>query len=282
MARFKGWIGSVLLVALGISQGFADDPAARKYSIAVDSELNMTVARTKQVVKVKATASFDYALIPLQGNQVETRIDGMELTTTLNDLPPNKTRMSRSGFFNSDGKETQDVKFETAPANLKTILEQFGQPLASYTLGSEGEESQPPVLKIKSGLLIQTNAFALARTFHVRFPKDSAKWVVASSLPLGQGQFSKGDLTFEKFAKPDAAGLVRVKVSGELKVNGKLGQAQINKGLYKVKGEQVYSLKVGDWVSGRYDIDMDIEADDPRTGLLSGKGPVSLILKTRP
>lgn len=260
----------------------AADPVPRRYGVSVDSTLEMTTARSQTPLSVKATAEFDYALSPLPKGRVETRIDGLAVSTSLNGQPGQNSRMSRSGFSLTTPQETQKFTYDDAPPALKAILAQFGEPLAVYSLGTEGEEIAPPELKIKSGVLIDTNAHMLTRVFHPRFPRREAKWVVATAIPIGQGQTSKGNLTYEKLSRPAADGSVRVKVSGTLEVSGMLGQSRIDKGSYVVSGEQTYNMKVGDWTSGKLDMQLSIEAEDPRSGKITGKGPVTITLKSRP
>ena len=80
---------------------------------------------------------------------------------------------------------------------------------------------------------------------------------------MDHGDYARGTLTYEIAALPTgaengAAETVEVRVSGALagETKSQVGEAGI--ATYKITGTQIYSKRLGDWISGDFAIDVTV------------------------
>ena len=161
------------------------------------------------------------------------------------------------------------------------MLDQFEAPLAVLTLDPDGAEVRRE-LKFEEGPLIDADLVGNTRIFHPRFAKNKPEWDANAVLPIGHGQKARGTLHYAKSRVRRADGKVDVDVTGKLEASGKVGQSEIKKGDYVVKGVQTYDPALGDWSSGKLTVDMDFGGRRGRRRAPStARGPVVMTLTRR-
>lgn len=249
------------------------------YRVSIDSELSVS-SGAGAPMKVRAQADFDYRLAR-SADRVESAVDRMTMTATMNGREASHAEMSRSGIVSRERGQDKTMGREGAAPKLLALLDQFEAPLAVFTLDPEGAEVRRE-LKFEEGPLIDSDLVDNTRIFHPKFSRDKAEWDAKALFPLGKGQKARGTLHYAKRPGKRADGRVEVAVNGRLEVSGKMGQAAIKKGDYKVSGVQVYDPALGDWDSGKLTVDMEFEGVTPAGVILRGSGPVTLDLARRP
>jgi hypothetical protein len=244
------------------------------FRIAIDAD--MKVSAGKGSSRITAKKEFDYRLVSREG-YVETVIDRFSLTKILNGQEADFTEMSRTGIVTREGGKSEILTRAQLDPRGVAQLDQFESPLAVLMLNSEGAEVSRE-MKVKGGFFVDNNLLDNTRIFHPRFAKAEKAWDAPVVFPLGDRQLARGTLHYAKQAEPRKGGLVGVDVSGDLTVAGKMGQAEMKKGTYKVKGEQTYDPALGQWVAGRLAVEMDFEAVQPDGAVIKGSGPVIMLM----
>ncbi len=223
----------------------------------------------------------DYSLSSQEQTE-EVTIQAVAVRARIGDKPLSDSRMSRRGVSIKVGDQTvSDVSYEQAPDQLKTILDDFGRPAATFTLDAEGGESGEKLLVRPDSSLVENGLVALTRLFHVRFPKSEDRWESPAKVSLSSGQFARGTLTYEKAGAADD-GRVTVKVTGELKAEGKLGAGEIRNGVYKVTGMQLYDPSLRRWISGDLTLDVSFDLVTPGESPASANGTMHVSLREAP
>ncbi len=282
--RVFGWTAMLTVVLMS-----AGPEAVRaeifQYELGIDSELKVKSPGQPKAQEISARTRMDYS-VQREGNREEVTIGSMQVKIDTEGKTLMESKMSRSGVRFQQGEQpASDIPYDKAPPTLKKILEDFDKPAATIELDAEGGETARKLLIDENSTLVENGIIDNTRMFHVKVPSDKTQWEAPTKFSMGSGQFARGNLTYEKLpgasdAKPDSP--VRVKVSGDLKAEGKLGAGEIKNGLYKVSGEQTYDPSKKEWTSGELNVDvtLDILAAGQPAGSATGTMKVTLKPKT--
>lgn len=267
-----------LAVLPGVPRAHADEPS-QPYALTIESDLKLRSEALPRPQELHASTELDYALAAKDGGE-ELTIEAVAVRARIGEKPLTDSRMSRRGLSVRLGEqEASEVPYEKAPPALRTMLDQFGRPAAVFPAGAgaEGDDASPRVLVPPDSSLVENGLIALARLFHVPFPKDRDRWEAPAAVSLSSGQYARGTLTYEKAgAAPD--GRVTVRVSGELKAEGRLAAGEIRNGVYKVSGEQVYDPTARRWASGTLTFDVAFDLATPGEPTTSASGTMTVTL----
>jgi hypothetical protein len=269
-----------MLVLAGAVTAWGQGPAAtHKFKVVILAELS--IAKEK---KIAGETTFAYSFqqkkgelaVICDGFQVKALEDGKELL----DAEFNKDRL----FSKEKGQVVADFKPANAPPKVKQMLQDsFGTPVCKIEVDAAGKELKRTITAGEGAKsLIDHGMIANTRFFHVYFPEDQDRWTSANEVSVGNGQFAKGVLSYEKVKDPKAKDRVTVKVSGTLKAD-QLGAAPLQmKAQYVFKGEQVYDRKVKEWVWGKLSADVSIDSFKDKEKVASGSGTMTVTLQMLP
>ncbi len=230
----------------------------REYQLSIDSAMQVRSPGQPKPKEMTAVTLLSYA-----HDRKDAREDVLIRSLNVKVSTEGKTlmdrEMSRAGAsFQQGTQSATPMPFDQAPPALQKILKEFDTPLAKVTLDAQGAESARELLVDKESVLLENGMVDNARLMHPPFPADQDRWESPAKLAMGNGQYAKGNLTYEKKGTRDD-GTVEVQVAGELKAEGKFGPADIKTGIYKVKGEQAYDPASKTWKSGQLDIDVTLD-----------------------
>ncbi len=199
---------------------------------------------------IDALTKFTYDLTPRPG-AVDVSIHSIDLELKVGD-DASTTHFDRTAMRKKAGGQERVSPADRAPPALRKMLEVYDRPVARIELDSEGGETGR-TLKIDGGSpFVATGTIDITRIFHVRFPEGKDRWEAPAKFPMGAGQSARGTLSYQKIASGRAGGPVRVKVSGELPLTGKMGGGEIKNGTLTISGEQVFEPAEREWTSARW------------------------------
>jgi hypothetical protein len=265
-------------ILIGTFTAAAEPERSNSFKFTLASQMDMEMQGQKQKVDAdtdlrytwtqradERTLSFDSAL-------VKANMDGNQLMDVF---------MSREKFASTQGGTTEEVPFEKAAPELKSILEDsFSVPLCKLQMDKNGKELKREVVAGPGAKnLIDQGMVANAELFHPQFLPDKKEWSADAQISMGNGGFAKGKLAYKKAAA--GKGGVPVKVSGTLTNEGFSppgSPLSIKNAKYVVKGEQTYDPARRDWVLGKLVMDVSFEmfVGDNRVGPASGSIVASL------
>jgi len=259
----------------GWSSG-GEDPAARRFEVVVDSHAKLKEPGRSEATPIDGGTKFTYDLTPRPG-AVDVSIHSIDIEMKVGGKATT-SHFDRTAIRTKDGGQERVVVYDKAPSALRTVMEEFDRPVATIALDSEGGETGRSLKIDKTSLLIVHGMIDNTRIFHVRFPQGKDRWEAPAKIPMGFGQYARGTLTYQKVDSTAAAGPVRVKVSGELRLTGKMGGGEIKDGKFTVSGEQVYDPAGRECASGALAIVLkyDIEVNAKPAGSTSGTMKVTL------
>jgi hypothetical protein len=196
-------------------------------------------------------------------SSVELSIHASEMRVRQNGQPVVESRISRTRFQGRIQPEAPviSVSASEAPPRLQELLKTFDTPAASLLLN---ENSQVVDRRVRSDgpqrALIET-----LLSIHTPIPSDVAFWEAPTQLAMGHGQTAKGKLRFEKQKESlgETGGLVKVKITGDLKAEGIVVGRLIKDGTYSVTGEQTYDTSTHEWTSAHWSVDINNELANP-------------------
>lgn len=268
----------ILLAAWPMVASAQGEGTTRPYMVMIVSDLQVKTQDQPKAQDLHATTALDYALRD-QGSTREITIQAVAVLARIDGRALSDSKMDHQGITIKVGEqETSTLSRDEAPDPLKAVLDDFGRPAFSYKLDAEGAPTEENLLIKADSSLVENGLIALARLFHVRFPKAEDRWEVPAEVSLSSGQYARGTLTYEK-AGADAEGRVTVKVSGTLKAEGQLGAGQIRGGVYEVSGTQIYDPTVQDWLSGNLTFDVKFDIATPGEPPASANGTMKVTLQ---
>lgn len=273
----KRWMAATLLVAAGTITAASGRAESLPYELTIDSKLDIKSPGQPKGNAMISQTRMRYALTTTEGAE-ELSIGSLQVKVDLEGRTLMNSRMDRAGATFQEGEQAaSEIPFDTAPDPLKKMLAQFDVPAARMTLDAEGGELERKVLLEKDSSLVDNGVVENARLFHVRFPADQNEWESPAKLSMGTGHYARGTLKYVK-AGTEPDGKVRVKVSGELKADGKLGDGEVRNGLYRIDGEQVYDPARKCWTSGILNVALSLEmlAAGQNAGTASGTMTIAL------
>jgi hypothetical protein len=245
------------------------------YRQTVEGESILT-AEGEDGIKTRALAELDYRLAHEPG-AVAVALDRMNGVATTDDGREVEYRMDRSGASSKTAGKSKGFRREGATPGQLRSLDQFGATLAVISLDAEGGETARKE-GFTSGPIVEARALDTLRFFHPRFPPSLATWDAEVSIPNGKAQLAAGTLRYTKRPGSDRRGVVMVEVVGELRVAGKIGRFPIQRGVWRVKGEQAYDPSLGDWISGNLRVETDSVVVTPDEETLLARGSVTISL----
>jgi hypothetical protein len=263
------------VVGAGWSRG-GEEPAARRFVLVLDSHANLKEPGKSGTMPIDALTQFTYDLTPRPG-AVDVSIHSIDLTMKTGGKALT-SHFDRSESRTRNGGQERVAAYDKAPPALRKIMEEYDRPVATIELDSEGSETGRTLKVDSKSLFVVNGTIDITRIFHVRFPEGKDRWEAPAKLPMGTGQYARGTLKYQKLPSNTAGGPVRVKVSGELGLAGKMGGGEVKDGTFTVSGEQVYDPAGRGWSSGVLDIVLkyDIEVNAKPAGSASGTIKVTL------
>jgi hypothetical protein len=153
-----------------------------------------------------------------------------------------------------DGPEDRHDVYDQAAPLLRKIMEEYDRPVATIEVDSEGSETGRTFKIDAKSLFVAHGTIDITQIFHGRFPRDKDRWEAPVKLPVGNGQYARGSLKYQRTLSTTAGGPVRVKVSGELQLTGNLVEVEYQNGRMTISGEQAYDPSLWEWTSGDLDI----------------------------
>ncbi len=280
---FRILLGIVIpgLISAGFPCSVRGQEKTDYFQLAIMADLEMKVEKVE--MSINTLTEFNYHFNRKPGN-VEVQLDKMRVRVEQNKKKLMEIIMSKAGF-ESNGKK---IPFDEAPEPLKKSLSAgFGKTLCKITVDQDGKELSRKVVAGKDAKVLITNGvIENTRLFHVRFPEQQ-KWQAERELSMGDGNFARGKLNYEKTTtKGD---LVEVKVSGTLRNKSfqKPGTDLIGSASYTVNGTQTYNTKRREWVAGNLKIDLTMVlkkrsvAGKNEKEVGTGNGKMKVILKAK-
>jgi len=234
-------IGMILLTP---RTGIAQEANSIDYQVVLKSELQMVVNKVPQ--NIEAETKIKYTNVR-EGNNL--KISFRETAVTVNIDDRTQMNMVMNDQFMEDLVGQQKVMREDAPEGLKALLgDSFGPVISELTLDDEGLVKKRKDYPTDNNTNI-VEQIETARFLHSPFYADKAKWVAPAKFGIGNGGFAEGDLTYEVVSKDDD-GIVTVKVTGELSLEGGKPPVKIVDGKVPVSGTQKYNPEIKAWESG--------------------------------
>ena len=193
--------------------------------------------------------------------------------------------MSRAKFVNTQNGQTQEVPFDQAPDELKSMLkDSFEVPLCKIEVDNNDKEVKRTIVAgAGAKTLVDNGLIANAVLFHPAYFTDKDEWQSDAEISMGNGGFAKGKLTYKKV--PGGKGGQAVKVTGTLSNDNfkQPGSPLVIKDVkYVVTGEQTYDPAVKEWVSGKLTIDVSFQIVFEDDTKVSNKGTMVMTLEKLP
>lgn len=241
------------------------------YTLSVVSDVELKAPNQPKPQDLKATTWLNYALDPKDG-AVEITIQALQVRVESDKSLLMESSMSHDkAVFLQGSQPKQTILYDQAPADLKKTLDTFDKPAATIQVDANGAETGRDVLVEVTSPFVESGLIDNARFFHPPFPSDKDEWEAPRRFAIGGGQFAQGTLKYQKDGE-GPGGTTKVKVSGELKAEGKSGVGEIKNGTYKIDGSELYDPSKSAWVSGRITAEMtlDVLSDGQPAGSASG------------
>jgi hypothetical protein len=276
------WIGAVALLVLlagafaGAAEG--DKEGVHRFKVVIESGINMDVQGTKQ--KIDADTELKYTW-KRSGPERTLNLDAVRVKVEKDGKPLMNTFMSRAKVVNTQEGKANEVPFNDAPADLKTLLrDSFDAALCKIEVDKSGKEVKRTMMAGPGAkTLVDNGMIANAQLFHAPFHADQDEWQADNEVSMGNGGYAKGKLTYKKV--PGGKGGQAVQVSGILTsdaVKQPGTPLTVKDARYVVSGEQTYDPEQREWVSGKLKMGVSFQmaSDDKPIG--SAKGTMNVTL----
>ncbi len=247
------------------------------YTLSVVSDVELKAPSQPKPQSLNATTLLHYTL-EKKGDTVEITISGLQVKVESDKNLLMESRMNqKEAMFLQGNQSRQSIPYAKAPANLKQMLDMFGKPAAEIQVDSNGAETGRNVLVDASSPFVESGIIDNTRIFHPPFPADKDQWEAPVRFSIGGGQFAQGTLKYQKDGE-GPGGTTKVKISGELKAEGKTGVGEIKNGTYKVEGSELYDPSKSAWVSGQIKANMalDVLSEGQPAGSVQGAMTLTL------
>ncbi len=238
------------------------------YRIVIDSTHEIKTSAGLNT-KDQAVSTYDYRLIR-HGDVVSSAIDRMETVSKANGVEGMRMQIDGKAMRNKGTYGEQVVLRENRPA----MFDPIGKPLLDVTVDDQGAEIKRELKD--GGPLFKLDSLDNTRTFHTRFPSKETEWDSPATFRLSGGLPASGTLHYKKVGAKN--GVTEVAVSGRLEVSGKIFAANIKRGDCSVKGIQSFDEKTREWVGGRLNVHVDIDAEQVNGTTMSVRGPSTFTL----
>lgn len=282
MRRAKlGLLAFLVLCAAAEAQTATESKA--RLSISIKSDLSMSIGAEK--LRLVSDTSIDYTNAR-EGSKLGVSIQKMAVKVVINGQPGMDTELTGAKIRvrNPAGEWTEITPEKADPAQKAMMADAFDKTLAEMTLDGEGKETARTITGTGgANALLDNGAIENARFFHPRFTADKS-WISNRKISVGNGRFAEGELRYEKVDPAQAVaetakGLVKVKVSGELKNAGfKQGPTAMRNMVYAVSGSQLYDPERKAWVSGSLEIKVSWDILGPKGEKGQASGAMALAL----
>lgn len=188
----------MLIPALAIAAA-ADKEVAHSFRVTIASQSDMEIQGQRQ--KLDGDTELHYTwrrgvrerALSFDTLTVKLKVDGKELMNT---------SMSRAKVVNIRQAEKDEVLLENAPEQAKKILQDsFGAPVCKLQVDESGNEVKREVVAGPGAkALIDQGMIANALLFHPTFPVGKDEWEADREIPMGNGGYAKGKVTYTKRA----------------------------------------------------------------------------------
>ena len=266
---------ALLLVAPVPVAGQAGAP--RLFQMSIESNLEMDIQGQKQTTVADTQMKYTWAQT---GRERVLTFVWLRVKADVGGVTTMDATMSRDALVTVQQGQTEEVKFDAAPAELQLMLKDtFDVPMCTLEVDENGRElkrtiTAPPGAQamVDNGVLVN------AILFHAPFMRDEQKWEADAEVSMGNGGFAKGPLTYEKI--PGGEGGQKVKVTGVL-TNDAFTAAgvTIKDAKYNVDGEQTYNPDVREYVAGTLNMDVSFTLELPGNIVSNAKGTMVVKLK---
>ena len=244
----------------------AEASTGRTYHLKISANMKILPPEhiKEQPVELETLARIEY-LIARNENREEISIHSEAMTEKQKGQLVQETLMSRKVFRGSPtrGVPATEISFDNAPLPLQQALLSYDTPILSITMDPTGKETARRPLARGQLAKHLTELVETILSIHAPFSETETTWKVPAKLAMAQGNAATGTLTFEK-PGPDATPNApkKVKVSGELKAAGTIGQAKVKNGRYVIQGEQTYDPISKVWKAAHWQIALSMELTD--------------------
>lgn len=265
---------ALLLAAVGAAD--AAKKAGHSFQFTIASDLDMDVQGKTQKLKADTDLRYNWE----QGRGERTlRMESMRVKLSVDGKEAMNTFMSRAKVVNVIGGATEEVPFKDAPDELKeTLKDSFDTPLLKLGVDENGGVVKRTVLAGPGAKALQDNGvMANALLFHPPFFRDRDEWQAEVEVPMGNGGFARGKLTYKKVA--GGKGGQAVRVTGTLGNKGFQPPGSpltVRSAKYVVRGEQTYDPALREWSSGRLKMDVSFEMAAGEKQVGSAKGVMDM------
>jgi hypothetical protein len=231
--------------------------SVHSFRIRLVSESTTTLVKSK--FKTSGDISLDYT-IRRKDCELTIGIDALEEQASHEGKEVLNRRLTRERIVNrKDGKIESDIAADKVTGEEKVLLGVlFGSPICKCKIDKEGKELKRTVPDSPEAKPItETGLIANLRLFHVPFPVGKDKWQTSRETAFSDGEFCRGDLTYEKLDAKKDTDRIKVKVTGTLanKFLKRPNGSSIRNVRIEVAGEQVYDCKKQEWVEGSLEME---------------------------
>ena len=263
----------VLLTALCQVPVLAQQSVSQ-FVVSIKSDFDMEFEGRTQKLLAKAALSYT---LKREKNTITLQFDNTDLVVSLNNEVMMSAVMNKELFNNRVEKTI--TKVEDASAALKKMLkDSYGTPIYQFEVDENQEETKgKSVARTGANEMIRNGQIENARLFHQPFYASKKTWKAPGKVSIGNGNYAKGELTFEKQkAKGD---LIPVKVSGKLKATGKQNGLDIKDGNYEITGVQNFNTKTNEFESGQHDCKVSFKLYQGAQKVAESTGTMTITLK---
>jgi hypothetical protein len=259
--------------------------AIRRFELSIDSDLTFQPPGQSKPATAKTLTRMAYTLTP-RPQAVDVAVDSMEVRMWKDGMTSLNFRVGRDWARIRQNGRDEEISYPAAQPGLRRMMDEFGRTIASIILDAEGGELGRTLSLSAGSALADNGVVENARMFHVRFPRDKDRWEAPSTFTMGNGQYARGTLRYEKLPPTPGAGLndpVRVKVSGTLKTGDvAMGPNTFKGGAFRVAGEQVYDPAEREWRSGDLRVDASFAIEAPHQPPGSARGVMKVAMRRAP
>ncbi len=269
-----------LIAAVVLSVGFHSLGAQEKvlpFKIELDSQMEITEGEKKQKIDAKTTLEYRWTA---KGTERSLSYDSTHVVLQFDGKPSMDTKMSREKIINGLGDQKKETPFAECKAEQQLLLkDSYSSPLCKLQRDANGVETKREIIAGEGAKTqIDNGMVANAVLFHAPFVADKMDWETDREISMGNGGFAKGKLAYKKSAENPNL----IAVSGQLANKSfkmPVGPLTIAEATYSLQGEQTFDAAVGDYVAGKYVIEIAFDIlDAEMKKLATAKGKMTQTL----